>query len=229
MRRRLLVVAGIAVVVWSALAALWLYRVAADAKEGRDAALQAREQLDPEEVASQEPLGELRVAVKRFAAAHDRAGGLVLAPLRFAPVIGRQLRSVEALTGAAGAVTVAGVEAVERSGTVLEDPAGAGTARVAQVREIADIVDDVAASLDAIDDLGPIDGLVAPLADARNDLAADLAEVRATIADARRGARAALSLVEGPRRYLVIAANNAEMRAGSGMWLQGAVGVPRAR
>jgi len=222
-RRRLLLLGAAAFVVWAIFAFFWLLRLASDLQAGRDAASAARDQLGPEQLADGEPLGELRIAESRFRAANERAGGVLLAPLRLAPVIGRQLRSVEALSGAAHEVARAGVDAVERAGVLFDDPAGEGQARVDQVQRLAQIVDDVAARLDAIEDLGPIDGLVAPLADARNELAADLAEARRGLDDARTGARAALSLLTGPRRYLVLAANNAEMRGGSGMWLQGGV------
>jgi hypothetical protein len=227
MRRRLLFLAGAAFGLWLLLATFWMVRLASDLRAGRDAASAARELLGPDEVADGAPLGDLRVAQKRFDAAHDRAGGFVLAPLRLAPVIGRQLRSIDALSGAAEQVARVGVDAVERAGVLFDDPAGEGTARVDQVRALSAIVDDVAESLERVDDLGPFNGLIGPLADARNELAADLDDARRALADARTGARAALSLVEGPRKYLVIAANNAEMRAGSGMWLQG--GVLRTR
>ena len=221
MRRRLLLLGGAALGVWVVLAAVWMIRLALDLQEGNDAARAARVQLGADEIAEQEPLPELRVAAKRLTAARARAGGIVLAPLRLAPIIGRQLRSIEALSGAAAVVARAGVDAVERAAIVFEDPAGAGRDRVEQVRELRDIVREVAADLQTVDDLGPVEGLLAPLADARNDLAADLVEARTSLQDARAGADAALSLITGPRRYLVLAANNAEMRAGSGMWLQG--------
>jgi hypothetical protein len=223
MRRRLIFVAGVVVLAWAVLAGFWLFRVASDLKVGNDAASAARDHLDAEQVADGVPLADLRTAHVRFSAAHDRASGIVLAPLRILPVIGRQLRSVSALSGAAEQVAAAGADAVERAGAVFEHPAASGPDRVTQVRELREIVDDVATRLDAIEDLGPVQGLLAPLANARNDLAGDLAEARQTITSARTGAAAALSLVEGPRRYLVLAANNAEMRAGSGMWLQGGV------
>ena len=221
MRRRLLRIAIAAFAVWAALALVWLVRTAMDLRAGRDAATAARDQLGADQVADGEPLPELRTAAARLGDAHDRAGGLLLAPLRVLPVVGRQLRSVDALAGAAAEIARAGVDAVEEAQRVFADPAGEGTARVEQVRLIAELVDDVATRLESIDDLGPREGLLGPLAEARNDLAADLADARSSLADARTGSRAALSLVEGPRRYLVIAANNAEMRAGSGMWLSG--------
>ena len=220
-RRRLLLVAGFAVAAWAVLVGVRLVQVGADLRAGRDAVEAARDRMGAEEVAESEPLPHLRVAAARFGRASDRAGGAVLLPLRFAPVIGRQLRSVRALAASAGDVAAAGADAVERAARVFDEPAGAGHERVEQVRELAEIVDDVAARLAMVDDLGPTRALIEPLADARNEVAADLAEARRTLADASVGARAALAIIEGPRRYLGVAANNAEMRAGSGMWLQG--------
>jgi hypothetical protein len=222
-RRRLLLVAALVVVAWGVYAAISLASVASDLQAGRDAASGARDHLGAEEVADGAPLPALREAADRFAAADDRVGSPVLSPLRLLPVVGRQLRSVDALAGAAAGVAATGAEAIERAQVVLDDPAGGGEARVQQAQTLRNIVADVADRLAAIDDLGPVKGLIGPLADARNELAADLRDAEQTIADARTGADAVLSLVGGPRRYLVVAANNAEMRAGSGMWLQGGV------
>ena len=223
MRRRLLLVAALVVVAWGVYAAISLASIASDLQAGRDAASGARDQLGAEEVADGEPLPALREAADRFGAADDRVGSIVLSPLRLLPVVGRQLRSVDALAGAAAGVAETGADAIERAQVVLDDPAGGGEARVEQAQTLRDIVADVAERLAAIDDLGPVKGLIGPLADARNELAADLQDAQQTIEDARTGADAVLSLVGGPRRYLVVAANNAEMRAGSGMWLQGGV------
>ena len=221
MKRRLVILAGIVAVLWVVVAGLWLVRIAFDVQAGRHAATRARDHLGAEEVADRKPLADLKKAARRFGAANDRANGIVLAPLRVVPVIGRQIRSVRALSDAAEGVALAGVDAVERAGKVFDDPAAAGHGRVVQVRELSAVVDDISARLDEVHDLGPVHGLVSPLAHAHNELAADLDDARRNLADARTGARAALSLVEGPRKYLVVAANNAEMRAGSGMWLQG--------
>lgn len=221
MRRRLLVIAGIALVLWGIAAAVWLVLTASDLRAGRDAASAARDHLGAEDVADGVPLHDLAEAAERFSDAHARADGLVLAPLRIVPVVGRQLRSVRALSSAAATIADAGAEAVDEAQEVLDRPSSEGSARVTQVREVNEIVEAVHARLETIDGLGPSEGLIGPLADARAELAEDLEEARTTIADARVGSRAALALVEGPRRYLVVAANNAEMRAGSGMWLQG--------
>ena len=222
-KRRVLVLGSVVIALWVVVAGLWLVRIAFDLQAGRHAASRARDHLGAEDVADREPLPDLKTAAERFGAANDRANAIVLAPLRILPVVGRQLDSVEALSDAAEGVALAGVDAVERAGTVFDNPAQAGPARVTQVRELSAIVDAAAERLAAIGGLGPTRGLLSPLASAHNELASDLADARRRLADARTGARAALSLVQGPRRYLVLAANNAEMRAGSGMWLQGGV------
>jgi hypothetical protein len=67
--------------------------------------------------------------------------------------------------------------------------------------------------------LGPREGLLTPLADARNRLAAQLAELRDSLGKGATGGAALADVLAGPRRYLLFAANNAEMRAGSGMFL----------
>jgi len=222
-RRRLLLVAALVALAWGAYVVVTMARIASDLQDGRDAAAAARELLGAEEVADGEPLPDLRDAAELFSAADERAGSLLLAPVKVLPVVGRQLRSVDALAGAAAAVADTGVDAIERAQVVFDDPAGGGPDRLAQVEALRQIVDDVADRLASVDDLGPVEGLVGPLADARNELAADLLDARRTIQDAQTGAAAVESLVAGPRRYLVVAANNAEMRAGSGMWLQGGV------
>jgi hypothetical protein len=75
-------------------------------------------------------------------------------------------------------------------------------------------------------DLGPSEGLMQPVADARNRLSDQLAQTRTTVDDAMVGLTGVADFLEGPTTYLVLAANNAEMRAGSGMFLQiGSVSV----
>jgi hypothetical protein len=68
-------------------------------------------------------------------------------------------------------------------------------------------------------DLGAGTWLVPPLANRRADFAAKLEGARDTLRKARIAGGGLARFLEGPRRYLVLAANNAEMRAGSGMFL----------
>ena len=70
-------------------------------------------------------------------------------------------------------------------------------------------------------DTGPSQALVRPLASKRNEFVTQLNDA-ATAAD--QGCRACRprwpTSSQGPQNYLVLAANNAEMRAGSGTFLE---------
>lgn len=222
-RRLLLLIVGLAVGLWAAACAVLLVGAARDLRAGRDAASSARESLDATAIAEGDVLDPLRTAADHFESAADATSSPILAPVRILPIAGRQLRSVAALSEAAGTVSDAGADAVAQAQRVLDEPSGGGPARVDQVRVIAETVRSTLDRLDGIDDLGPRVGLLRPLAEARNDLVAELEDARAALTDASAGADAALALLEGPRRYLLVAANNAEMRAGSGMWLSGGV------
>lgn len=222
-RRRWFLLGGALVLAWVLVAGVLLLRAAGDLRAGRDAAESARDGIDAETLAAGTPLPDLREARDRFRAAERGVGNPLLAPARILPVVGRQLRSVHALSGAAAEVSDAAVEAVIRLQEVLDAADGGGPARLVQVRALRDAVVRASERVAAVDDLGPRVGLVGPLAEARNELADQLADARATLADAAAGSEAGLRLLQGPGRYLLVAANNAEMRAGSGMWLTGGV------
>lgn len=222
-RRLLLSAAGAAVGLWAAACTVLLLQAAGDLRAGREAATSARDGIDASAIAEGGVVGPLRQAASRFGSAAATTRSPILAPVRILPIAGRQLRSITALSEAAGEVAAAGADAAQQAQRVLDEPSGGGPARVDQVRVVADTLRETSARLAAIDDLGPRKGLVRPLARARNELAAELDDARAALADAGAGADAALSFLEGPRRYLLVAANNAEMRAGSGMWLSGGV------
>jgi hypothetical protein len=220
-RRRWWLVARLVVVVWAAAAGLLLARAANALAEGRDAARAARDGVDASALADGVPLPHLRRARDRFGTAESATGNMTLLPLRVLPVVGRQLRSVHALAGAAHEVSDAAVEAVTTAHEVLQQPKSGGPARVDEIRVLHEALSTAAGRVNAVVDLGPRQGLVGPLADARNELARQLADARRTLNDAAAGSAAGLRLLAGPRHYLVVAANNAEMRAGSGMWLTG--------
>lgn len=68
--------------------------------------------------------------------------------------------------------------------------------------------------------MGPRKGLIQPLVDAHNRVATENRRLTGTIDQALTAVTGVNRFMTGPSRYLVLAANNAEMRAGSGMFLQ---------
>jgi hypothetical protein len=223
-RRRWWLLAGAAVVlVWLTFATRLLIGAASDLADGRDAARRARDGIDAEAVADGRPLPDIRRARDEFRSAASSTANPLLWPMRVVPVVGRQLRSAHALAAAARDVSDAAADALGRAHQVLREPKGGGPARVAELEVLEDAITTAAKRVRAVNDLGPRHGLLRPLATAHNELARRLLDARRVLDDAAAGATAGRRLLDGPRRYLVVAANNAEMRAGSGMWLTGGV------
>lgn len=171
------------------------------------------EQLDSKLLAD-----ELDAARIRFERGNQRVSSLFLAPIKVLPIVGRQLRSVEALSNTAAVVTKAGGEAAEQTNELLELPHGPGPERVELLRQFAEVLRRVDEQIHDLD-LGPRRALIGPLGNARAELAKKLGDVQTNIRDGLVGAEAATDFFAGPRRYLLFAANNSEMRSGSGMLL----------
>lgn len=188
-----------------------------DVQRGIDAAEQARANIDPSSLVEGTAAGDLERARAAFAAGHRKASGPGMAVLRMLPLVGRNVRSVAALSNAAAVVADVGTQAVSDAGAVLDEPQSTGPDRVRAATSISAIAGRAAEDLDDLD-LGP-KNLLPPLAERRSQFADQLDEVRTTLARARDAGQAVGALLGGPRTYLLLAANNAEMRAGSGMFL----------
>ncbi len=211
-------VALVLVAAWSVAVALAVVRAQREARAGETAVEGLRDAtLDDVLDGSVEPrLVEVR---EHFAAAGDAIGPFWMAPARSLPVVGRQLRSADALADTAVTLADTGLGAVARTRAAVDDGDLTGAGRVELVETLADVVTDASVALDGVD-LGPDEALLAPLADARAQLDTELTDVRASLADAERATTGFAELLRGPSRYVLVAANNAEMRAGSGTWLQ---------
>jgi hypothetical protein len=157
---------------------------------------------------------QLTDAGSRFTRAERLSRSPVLAPARFVPLVGRQLRSFEALAAAGRRVTTI----VDRAASDLPSVAAhtsAGEDRIALARRIGRVSTEVAPELARID-LGPRTWLIPPLASRRRAFQNDLGRLRRAVDIGTELG----PLLTGPKHYLFLAANNAEMRAGSGMFLE---------
>jgi hypothetical protein len=212
------VIGALVVLGWLALAVLMLIVAHHDVSQGVDAIDEARRHADAAAVSEGRLLPALRQARSRFARAHARVGGPVLAPLRVLPFVGRQLSSVSALAGSATKATDAAIGGTVDAQGALSGPTGDLASRSRTARELAAVATRLDERLSRLS-LGPRQGLLPPLARARNRMATDVEVLRATLRKGATGGSALADFLAGPRRYLVFAANNAEMRAGSGMFL----------
>lgn len=205
------------VLTWLVMAGMEAWRLRADALAGTRAAHSARQSVaGAQDVLDRHPDEALARAQRHFADVGERARSWVLAPFRVVPVVGRQLRAVEAVAVGAATIADVGADGLAEVGAVLKAPHRSGPERVALFRRLADVAADARARLDQVDS-GPGHALVPPVARARDELVAELADLRASLDDGRALASALGELLRGPGRYLVLAVNNAEMGAGAGM------------
>lgn len=186
-------------------------------RAGREAAT-ARQRGRGDDVEPASLVTPLRRAAADATSAADRLDGPAVWPLRPLPVVGRHLGAVRSMASSAATASAAGADAAAVAQAILDERPAAGAPRVEALdrlgRALVRVHDRIAAA--------PVpagDRLVAPVRRRRDDLAADLraADDAATSAVAAVGA--VRQLLGGPSRYLLLMANNAEMRAGSGMFL----------
>jgi len=178
----------------------------------------ARAGLTAQRLVAGDPAVAMRAAERRFSAASAKLDNPAMLPLRFLPVAGRQLRAASALSTAAEIVARTGARGIESAASALRDAPADGPGRVALVGRMGRIIDAARRDLAGVD-AGPGRALVRPLAVRRATFVTQLDEARSSLVHASDAIVAVHSLLEGPSKYLVLAGNNAEMRAGSGAFL----------
>lgn len=215
---------GFLVLFWAVAAGVLVVFAALDLRAGIDEVDAARDALAPGDLATPEPAARLGRARVRFARADARISNPLLAPARFVPVAGRQLRTVTALARTAHTVAEAGQRAAIDVAAALDAGSTAGPDRLRMLDRMSVVLQRAQGHLEGLD-LGPSDALIGPVRKRRARFAEELGEAREGLADAQLGVAALRDLLggNGPRRYLVLAGNNAEMRAGSAAFLS--VGV----
>jgi hypothetical protein len=219
-RTRRLVLLGVLVllVVWGAFVALSLVRARHDTRAGIDTLKSVQQKLTPGQLLRGEGVTQLKIAEADFSRARHRVRSPLLAPLRIVPVLGRQVDSVETLTGSAARVVSIGITAVEQSRAVVDAGHPTGAARVRLLDQLATIADRSSYQLKIVD-LGPTH-LIGPLANARSEFATRLHDLKHAIGQLQAASHGLADFLHGPSHYLVLAANNSEMRVGSGTFLE---------
>lgn len=217
-RRREVILAGaVVVLLWGILAALQLRSARDQALEGVAHLEAVRPAMSVDAMATGELTGELAEAASDFDAANSQIRSPLVAPLRLIPWVGTQVRSADALSGTAGRVSSALALAANDVSRLTNESSGMD--RVAVARQALSIVQRTQESFGEVD-LGPSRWLVGSLADARTRVETELTEATTLLADAEAAGLGLAEFLEGPTTYLLLAANNSEMGAGSGSYLQ---------
>ena len=222
-RRPRLVRAGVgAAAVWLVMVVVQVALAGVDARAGRSELEGWRGALAAgrlETAGAEEALGRARAS---FDSAVARVGAPFVKPALVVPVLGRQLQSFTAMSQASGDLAHL---AASTLGSVRHDLATAASGGPGRVEALVRVSQTAARTerMVAAVDLGPERHLLAPLAAARGELADLVGEARSTLDRAGEMTGVVAELLEGPRRYLLLVANNAEMRAGSGMFLSASI------
>jgi len=178
-----------------------------------------RTTTDPTKLTAAATRSSLQRASTEFAAARDDLSGPLMVPATWLPVLGRQLRSARSLSSAAQQVSTIGWGFLGAVHGVLDQPHGAGPERVQSLRRLSALSLTAARKLNAID-TGPGQALVGPLARKHDQFVAQLDDARSRLVRAAGVSAVTATILQGPQTYLVLAGNNAEMRAGSGAFLE---------
>lgn len=203
----------VTILFWLGASSVQLFTAKSEAEQGEAALRSLSGASDPTELDLDEIAVTLREGSAELQSARRRLDSPILYPLRPLPVVGRQLSSVRSLVAAA---------------TEIVDELQPLVATVQQARAEPDEVDRVQLLLDMSTDLsqlevvlrntdlGPEDNLVVQLGDARSDFDEQRLELLSQTTDYVALTAGLASFLEGGN-YMLLGANNAEMRLGSGM------------
>ncbi|MEM8904385.1 MAG: DUF4012 domain-containing protein [Actinomycetota bacterium] len=210
----------VAVLGWTAHATSEVGAAADDAVALRDRLQVAIDTDAPLTILDDATRSELEAIATGLHDLDERLDAGSLRPIRWLPVVGRQLDAADHQVDAAAVtldVTVDLIDAADRAEAALTDPGR----RVEALRQLGDDVRRGADRLRTID-LGPDEALVGPLTEGRAELVEQLDAATELLDEGVRTIDAAVELAAGPSSYLVLAANNAQMQNGSGMFLSAA-------
>ncbi len=162
---------------------------------------------------------QLASAVDDFAAARSTLDSPMLAPIKVLPVLGRQLGTTTLLLDSAVQVGTDTATAIDQLQEIAGQQAETPEDRLVAVRATQEVLAELSTAI-ASPDLGDGKALIGPVRDAREKFVDQLTQTQATVDSASISLAGVGDLLQGPSTYLVLAANNAEMRSGSGMFLQ---------
>jgi hypothetical protein len=214
-RRTWLIIGGVVVLLlaWGALLATKTVSAYHHDQQGLARLEQVKNGLTPDDLTSAGSVQLLDAARAEFASAQSDLSSPLFTPITIVPVVGRQVRSVRALSSAAATVSAVGASFLAQVHGVLDQPHGAGPDRVTSIRRLSVIAASAERQLAAID-TGPSAALVGPLARKHDEFVTQLDDARLRLLRAAGVSAAVATILQGPQTYVVLASNNAEMRAG---------------
>jgi hypothetical protein len=222
-RRWFIALAVVAVVgVWALIVGLKTLSAYRHDKTGLAALEQVKADLSPGDLTSAQSSRLLAQAHAEFVSAQSDLSSPFFAPIQVVPVIGRQYTAVRDLSSAAGTVSDVGSSFIAQVHDLLNQPHGAGPDRLTSLRKLSALSLSAEHQLAAVN-TGPSQALFGSLAAKHNQFVTQLYDAQVRLTKAAAVSAAVAGILQGPQNYLVLAANNAEMRAGSGAFLDAGI------
>ena len=218
-RKTFWLVGTLVAVAWVAMSVVKLLDARKHAQAGLTRLEQARDQLKSKDLLEGRGESVLGEANAEFERAHDSSSSWLLQPFRLVPFVSQQIGSVDSLAAGAAEITKIGGDAlrdVRSEFDRVDRPQG--KQRVTMLRRMSKIAKATNVDLAAVS-LGPNRYLLPPLRDAHEKFDDNLGDLRGTVSGLVEASAGLVDFMRGPRRYLVIAANNTEMRVGVGAFL----------
>ncbi len=219
-RGPILTVIALALVLgWAGVFTLHLVRAADQVHSGVATIQGAKASLSVSGALDTATVAKIDRASQAFAKAHADLQGPLIGVANWVPVLGTQVESVRALAGAAHSACDSGRQALVQLRAVLATHPQDGPGRIQMLRRVSQISETARQALSRVY-LGPSGPLLAPISRRRSQLSTDLNRVDDALGNVAVTAKTVSDLLGGSHQYLLLAANNAEMRAGSGMFLE---------
>lgn len=204
--------------VWGAAVAWLLWSARTDLDAGASELRAVREQTSIGGLLEEGATEQLESAEEHFSAAASTLGSPVLVPVRWLPGLGTQVDAAARLAEVGEQGTEVASRAVADLRPLAEREQGGGTQRLELLADLADLADEAKAGIEPLD-VGSDAGLLPPLATAVREVGEQRDAAVEAADDLGRMSLALADVLDGPEPYLLLGANNAEMRHGSGMFL----------
>lgn len=210
------------VVVWAAWVAWTLLSIRADARAADAALKRTRATLDAEAMLDGTGVAALGRSAAQLDDIAQRLDSPGLAPLRFMPIASRQLSAASHQADAAAAGLRTAVDVGNQLEDLVDSSMRSGPERVAALHEVEQVARRGRTAFEDLD-LGPDEALIGPLNTSRTRIEEVRDEALDLLGRASDASRGMAAFFEGPHDYLLLAANNAQMQNGQGMFLSAGV------
>lgn len=202
---------------WSAWVIWTVVGVRAEALAAVDD-VRAASARDARDYLERDAIDELSGYAETFTALADQLDHPLLVPVRWTPVVGRQLDAARHQADAAASGLRAAANLGEDLQPLMDGGFSAGPDRVDALRTVERTAREGRQVFQDLD-LGPDEALIGPLSSARVELEESRAEVVEVLDRAIATSAGLVEFFGGPNDYLLLAANNAQMQNGQGMFL----------